>query len=123
MNWYDWCAVISAGIGALLGLYGFLSPRAVIHTVGLRFDADKGHSVSEGRATYGGFFLGLEGAVLITRDTGAFTVVGVAWLVTALARLISIWGDRASTPFNWKAVGFEVLMGAAHLAPLIAVMV
>ena len=110
-----------ANIGAVLtlalGLLGLFAPGKAAEMVELSARTHPGRS--EFRATYGGLFVGLGLVPLATQEPVAFVVAGAAWLGAALARVVSIALDRALSPKNWLAVGFEGGIGALCLAALL----
>lgn len=101
---------IGAAITLGLGLMGLVWPMAAARLTGLKPEGKLG--MSELRATYGGFFLVLGAYCLVTQEEVAFTLVGLAWLGAAAARLISIFVDRNREAKNLGGVLFEGIIGA-----------
>ncbi|KAI9030270.1 putative membrane protein [Hyaloraphidium curvatum] len=108
--------------GAALGAMGLLSPHAAFAFVGVRAAAPEG--LAEGRATYGGLFLFLEleaARQLLRGNASGARVAGLAWVGAAVGRAVSLALDGAErrTKKNFGAVGFELVIGLAHLAALL----
>ena len=112
----DFLAILNQ-IGAfgtvLMGCLGLFAPRAASNLVGLEAVTAPGRS--EFRATYGGFWLPLGLAPLLTGADLAYQIAGLCWAGAALGRVASIAVDRVGTPQNWGAVGFEAMFAAALL--------
>lgn len=77
-----------AGLNVLLGLIALGFPRRVGERLGLTASGPLG--VSEIRATYGGFFLGLGLFCLIFGRPVLFRMLGAGWLFIAVTRLVSM---------------------------------
>lgn len=108
-------ALLGAAITFGLGVMGLVRPDTAAAFTNMQPVGRIGRS--EVRATYGGFFLALGAACLVTREPLAFTVVGVAWLGAAAGRLASVAVDRSTEPQNFGGIVFEAAIGAALLAP------
>ena len=104
-----------AVVTVVLGCVGLLFPSAVGRVLGIEPDRPLG--ISEFRATYGGFFLGLGIGCLVAQSVPVFTVVGAAWCAAALARIVSFAVDGSRTRHNLAGVGVEAGIGLAMLAP------
>ncbi|MBW0149029.1 DUF4345 family protein [Marinobacter arenosus] len=83
-----------------LGILGLVAPRQVSDLVGVAPEGALG--LSEVRATYGGLFVGLGAACLWFQQSEVYVAVGVAWLLAAVFRIVSIFLDQA---FSGKNVG------------------
>lgn len=94
-----------------LGLMGLLAPARALDLVGLQLAPGLTHSVSEVRATYGGVFIGASLYPLITGEPQAFLTLSAAWLCAGLARLASVFIDKAATRFNLASIAFEFAVG------------
>lgn len=105
----EWLNFLGAAVTAIMGGIGLLTPSAAAALVGLEARTPPGRS--EFRATYGGLFLCLGVAPLITGAPLLFAAAGLAWLGAALGRVLSIVADRTSTAKNWAAAGFETVVG------------
>lgn len=109
--------VIAPNIGAvffvLLGIFGFAFPNLAAAFVGLKPISAEG--ISEMRATLGSFFLGLGVACLWLQSPVAFTTVGIASIVAAIARLVSILIDRSFSIKNVGGVFTEAILGGMLL--------
>ncbi|MFZ4122678.1 MAG: hypothetical protein ACOYKM_13550 [Caulobacterales bacterium] len=128
---------IGCSIGAAMGLRALFDPRWAGWLVRLRDDPNRLGGAGEFRGTYGGLFffthaLGLATIVngpldlpiavdgfLSVAGVGVLATCGLIWWGTAVGRLVSIFADRSGLGFNWASVGFEIVLGAMVLAPLI----
>lgn len=109
--------VLGVVVGGGLGLLGLVAPARAQRFVGLSPSAPEG--TGETRATYGGFFLGLELAAGWAWWSGSLTpmtVVAIAWLGAALGRVVSLLVDGHRTQKNLAGVAFEAVVGLLHLA-------
>ena len=104
---------ISAAFFVLLGVFGFALPNLAAAFVGLKPISAEG--VSEMRATLGSFFLGLGIACLWLQSPVAFTTVGIASVIAAIARLLSLFIDRSFSIKNVGGVFTEAILGAMLL--------
>lgn len=100
---------ISAVFFVLLGIFGFVFPQLAAAFVELKPISAEG--VSEMRATLGSFFLGLGIACLWLQSSTAFTTVGIASVIAAIARFISIFIDRSFSIKNIGGVFTEAILG------------
>jgi len=104
---------IGAGISVLLGCLGLFLPQRAAAFTGLSAVTAPGRS--EFRSTFGGLFL-LGGLVpLMTSWPEAYLVLGMSWAGAAIGRVVSIFADKANSPKNWVAVGFEATIAALLL--------
>ncbi len=116
-------AVIACCIGGALGGYALARPEDVLSLVGLKRDPDKPHSLSEVRATYGGLFLmphaGVAAALGYAPGVGGLMALALSlcWAGAGVARVFSIFRDKADTPFNIRAAVLEFAMAAALALP------
>ena len=104
---------ISAGFFVLLGIFGFTFPQIAAAFVGLKPITAEG--ISEMRATLGSFFLGLGVACLWLQSPVAFTTVGIASIIAAIARLLSLFIDRSFSIKNIGGVFTEAILGGMLL--------
>lgn len=99
-----------AGIATILtGLVSLFWPLRVRGFTGL--DVDGGRGVTEIRAVLGGFFIGLGAAVLFLNVPAAYQTLGIAYLVVALVRTISMFVDKSVGQSNIISVIAEVIFG------------
>jgi hypothetical protein len=73
--------------------------------------------VSEIRATYGGFFVGISLFVIATQNSQAFVLLGCGWFCAAVVRLVTLFFGFA-TPKNIGGVIFEIVIGSLCISPL-----
>ena len=104
---------ISAGFFVLLGIFGFTFPQLAAAFVGLKPISTEG--ISEMRATLGSLFLGLGIACLWLQSPIAFSTVGIASIIAAIARLLSLFIDRSFSIKNVGGVFTEAILGAMLL--------
>ena len=104
---------ISAGFFVLLGVFGFAFPNLAAAFVGLKPISAEG--ISEMRATLGSFFLGLGIACLWLQSPVAFTTLGIASVIAAIARFLSLFIDRSFSIKNVGGVFTEAILGAMLL--------
>ena len=108
---------IAPNIGAvffiLLGIFGFTLPQIAAAFVGLEPVSAEG--ISEMRATLGSFFFGLGISCLWLQSTVAFTTLGIASIIAAAARLLSIFIDRSFSIKNLGGVFTEAILGGMLL--------
>jgi hypothetical protein len=101
---------IIAAIGTIAtGAVSLIWPRAVQGFTGLR--ADGGRGITEIRAVLGGFFVALGIAPLILQAAAAYQMLGVAYLVVAAVRTISMFVDESVEQSNVISVVVEIVFG------------
>jgi hypothetical protein len=109
---FDNCSIIP-NVGAtffvLLGMFGLTSPKITAAFVGLQPISAEG--ISEMRSTLGSFFLGLGIACLWLQSPVAFATVGIASIIAAIARLLSLFIDRSFSLKNVGGVFTEAILG------------
>jgi hypothetical protein len=110
-----WIAYLAASASLALGLLGLFAPHAAVRLTGIAIREDLAHSVSEVRATYGGFFIGLSLAVLILGAPLAAWVLACGWLAAGLTRIISTRLDNALNLPNIAGIVVELAIGGGLL--------
>ncbi len=101
-------AVVTLGLGVM----GLLWPARAARFTGL--SALHRTGFGEFRSTYGGLFVGLGLAPLVTGAPTANGVVAAAWLCTGVGRLVSIVFDGgAKEPRSFGALALETGLGLA----------
>jgi hypothetical protein len=93
----------------LTGVVSLFWPLKVRGFTGLEVNGGRG--ITEIRAVLGGFFIGLGGALLILNDPAAYLTLGIAYLVVALVRTISMFIDKSVVQSNVISVISEVIFG------------
>ena len=101
----QWLCNGGAGITLALGLLGLFFPSWAARFTSMQAVGRTG--ICEIRATYGGFFAGLGASALVLQRPAIFTVLGVAWLAAAAARLLSLFVDRSYQKENIGGIFFE----------------
>ena len=93
----------------LTGVVSLFWPLKVRGFTGLEVNGGRG--ITEIRAILGGFFVGLGGAVLLINDQSAYLALGIAYLVVAAVRAISMFVDKSVVRSNVISVISEVIFG------------
>lgn len=106
-------ALAAAAAMALVGGAAVVNP-SVLRVVGVAAESSLGRS--EIRAVFGGMFLALGLACLITRHPVAFAVVGAAWLSDFGVRLVAVVIDRVPARSALPVLATAALMGSALLS-------
>jgi hypothetical protein len=101
--------IIAAAGTILTGLVSLLRPQAVKGFTGLQ--APGGRGVTEIRAVLGGFFIALGAAPLVFNDPGMYLMLGIAYLVVAAVRLVSMFVDQSLISSNFISLAVEILFG------------
>ncbi len=101
--------IIVAIATIVTGLVSMFWPLKVRGFTGLEVNGGRG--VTEIRAVLGGFFVGLGGAVLFINDPAAYLTLGIAYLVVALVRTISMFVDKSVVQSNVISIVSEVIFG------------
>jgi len=91
------------------GLIALLKPRSLDGFTGLVAPGPRG--VTELRAVMGGFFIALGAAPLVLGVDETFVMLGIAYLVVALVRGVSIVVDGSSERSNWISLFVEIVLG------------
>lgn len=99
---------IGAAISLLLGCIAVIAPQRIESFVSL--NANNVEGLSEIRATYGGFFIGISIYALFSQSKDAFLVMGTGWLAAAFVRAITLCCGSYSHK-NLGGVLFEALVG------------
>jgi hypothetical protein len=101
---------ILAGIATILtGMFSLIWPLRILGFTGLEVKGGRG--VTEIRAILGGFFIGLGAAVLFLNEPAAYLTLGIAYLVVAVVRTISMFVDKSVVQSNIISVIAEVIFG------------
>ena len=93
----------------LTGVVSLFWPLKVRGFTGLEVNGGRG--ITEIRAVLGGFFIGLGAAVIILDDPAAYLTLGIAYLVVAAVRTISMFVDKSVVQSNVISVITEVIFG------------
>ena len=100
--------MIAALATTATGLLAMVKPGAVYGFTGLTAAGPRG--VSEIRAIFGGFFIGL-GLAPLFLGGAAYTMLGIGYLAISAARIFSIAFDRSYDRSNWISLGIEIVLG------------
>jgi hypothetical protein len=101
-------AVMAVGTIAT-GLISLIRPRSVQGFTGLSAPGPRG--ITEIRAILGGAFIGLGLAPLILGAPAAYQMLGITYLVIAVARIAGIALDRSFERTNWISLAVEIVAG------------
>ena len=101
--------VVSAAATIATGLFSLFYPNRVTGFTGL--DPRGGRGITEIRSVLGGFFVALGAAPLILWADAAFTMLGIAYLVVAAVRLVSMFIDQSVEQSNWISLLAEIVFG------------
>lgn len=113
MSWSLVPALTAATLMALFGVGAIMRP-ASLKAVGVSADSPLG--TSEIRAVFGGMFVALGAACLITRDPLVFAVVGSAWLADLGVRAVAVFVDRVPAREALAVLGTAAVIGGALLS-------
>ncbi len=106
---------LGAASSLALGLVGALRPRLAAKITSLEPVGALG--LSEIRATYGGLFTALGGLAIVSQESGAFLVAGIAWAGIAAGRRASVFVDESRSPRNLGALAVEAVVAGLFLFP------
>jgi hypothetical protein len=91
------------------GLISLIWPRRVQGFTGLTAPGPRG--ITEIRSVLGGGFIGLGLAPLILGVPAAYQMLGIVYLVIAVARIAGIALDRSFERSNWISLAVEIVAG------------
>jgi cytochrome c biogenesis protein CcdA len=111
----EWLAWLSAAATVLMGLILFFAPRAALKLMRLQTRPERPEAISEIRATFAGFYLGLGLSALVFSQPFLWIALGISWGFTVFGRLISMLSDRGNTLYNWISVIVEIALAAGPL--------
>ncbi|TXR49197.1 DUF4345 family protein [Phyllobacterium endophyticum] len=111
----EWLAWLSAAVTVLIGLVLFFAPRAALKIMRLQTKPERPEAISEIRATFAGFYLGLGLSALVFSQPFLWIALGVSWGFTVFGRLISMLSDRGNTLYNWISVIVEIALATGPL--------
>ena len=111
----EWLAWLSAAVTVLIGLVLFFAPRAALKIMRLQTKPERPEAISEIRATFAGFYLGLGLSALVFSQPFLWIALGVSWGFTVFGRLISMLSDRGNTLYNWISVIVEIALDTGPL--------
>jgi len=98
-----------------MGLWAIASPSKIEAFVSIKGIGKEG--VSEVRATYGGFFVGVAFCAMVTQTPAIFIALGCGWLSAAVVRLGTLLFGFY-TPKNVVGTMFEAAIGSLCITPL-----
>lgn len=101
--------IFAAAATVATGLYSLMAPMKVRGFTGLELPGGRG--VTEVRAILGGFFIALGAAPIIFGSPDMFLMLGIACLVVAAVRFVSMFIDKSLVQSNYISVATEVILG------------
>ena len=90
------------------GLFALFSPKNAVSLSGLVPQGGRG--LTEIRCIMGGLYIAL-GITPFFLGEVAFQMLGIAYLMIGVVRLISIFVDKSSTQSNWGSLALEFVLG------------
>jgi hypothetical protein len=109
MTFLEILKIVMAVVTIATGLISLIRPRSVQGFTGLSAPGPRG--ITEIRAILGGGFIGLGLAPLILGAPEAYQMLGIAYLVIALARIAGIILDKSFESSNWISLAVEIVAG------------
>ncbi len=104
---------IACALTVLVGAWSLFSPTSAGKFTGLTPEGGRG--ITEIRAILGMFFVALGLFPILFPTDAAFHMLGFAYLLVGVTRLISIFVDKSGNQSNWISVASEFLLGAILL--------
>jgi hypothetical protein len=101
--------LIAAATTVATGLYSLFAPMRVRGFTGLELPGGRG--VTEVRAILGGFFVALGAAPLIFGSQDMYLMLGMAYLVVAAVRAVSMFVDNSLMKSNVISLVSELFLG------------
>lgn len=109
MTFLEILKIIMAVGTIVTGLISLIGPRFVQGFTGLSAPGPRG--ITEIRAVLGGAFIGLGLAPFILGAPVAYQMLGITYLVIAVARIAGIVLDRSYERSNWISLAVEIVAG------------
>lgn len=94
---------------ALTGLYAVLRPKAIEGFTGLVAPGARG--ITEFRAVFGTFFIGIGIAVIVLNSAAAYQLLGIGYLAIFVGRLVSMFVDKSFERSNYISLATEIVLG------------
>jgi len=104
---------IACALTILVGAYSLFAPMNAGKFTGLTPEGVRG--ITEIRVILGMFFVALGAYPIIFPSDAAFHMLGFAYLLVGIARIISIYVDKSGNQSNWISVASEIVLGAILL--------
>jgi hypothetical protein len=109
MEILDILKVLMAVGTIVTGLISLVRPRSVMGFTGLTVQGARG--ITEIRAILGGAFVGLGLAPLLLNAPEAYQMLGIVYLVIAVARFLGLVLDRSTEGSNLVSLAVEIVAG------------
>lgn len=102
---------IVAAVGTIAtGVIGLFLPQQITGFIGL--ESPGGRGITELRAVLGGFFIALGAAPFILKQAPeTYRMLGIAYLVVAVVRTVSMFIDDSVVSSNIISVAVEIVFG------------
>lgn len=119
----DWVFFMVALLTAGLGLVSLLTPKIALGILKLKPQETFPYAKGEPRGVLAGFYLSLGATYLLVPQAQLFLgfVLGAAWLLTGIGRLVSIFVDRGATLYNFAGMVFEAGIGFLLIGLLLGI--
>ena len=98
---------------AVFGLLAIIKPLLISKIANLTPQGKAG--ISELRAVYGGWILGLAGYAVWSQSINAYYCLGIGWLGAGIIRIVSFIIDKSYSPKNLRMVIYEILFASLLL--------
>lgn len=124
MPWTHILALLACAVMGGMGLYAIFNPGWASKLVRVVAAPGQVEGKTEFRSTYGGLFFAAHAFaawMLVSHPSGAIAtgVLGAGFLGSAVGRVISAIADKAGTKLTLFNIGFEAVLGACLLLPLL----
>lgn len=113
VEWQLAPALVASGLMTAIGVAAAMRPGA-LELVGVFARSPLG--TSEIRAVFGGMFIALGLAAILTREPIVFATLGVAWLADVAVRAVSVVVDRVPPREALPVLAVGLLMGLALIS-------
>lgn len=107
--------IVAAIATILTGLVSLIKPESITGFTGLHPEGGRG--ITEIRSVLGGFFIALGATPLILNSPVAYLMLGIAYLVVALVRGISMFVDKSAIRSNVISLTVEIIFGIILVLP------
>lgn len=104
---------IACVLTVLVGAWSLFSPASAGKFTGLTPEGGRG--ITEIRAVLGMFFIALGLFPMLFPTDIAFQMLGFAYMLVGITRLVSIFVDKSGNQSNWISVASEFVLGAILL--------
>lgn len=119
----EWLFAAVAFLTLGLGLISLFMPKPALKILKLKPSEAFSYAKGETRGVLAGFYLSLGAIYILVPQAQLFVglVLGGAWLLTGIGRLLSIIVDKGATTYNFAGFIFEIGLGGLLLAMIFGV--